>query len=153
MMPPECNCHGNQYLKQKNSLPRTVSKARETVSWAADALRKLSVLSRMQPRVEPDWTSCTLFKAKIIFGVRKEDAMKCKQTSTTHPPTPSHTQQTGRTVGLAQQPLYCIWPSGSYAHALSHSKAVCGLGHSGLFGDSSLTRSSTVQLHIVWPLL
>lgn len=92
----------------------------------------------MQPRVEPDWTSCTLFKAKVIFGVRKEDALKCKQTPTTHPPTPSHTQQTGRTVGLAQQPLDCIWPSGSYAHALSHSKAVCGLGHSGLWGTPPL---------------
>lgn len=91
----------------------------------------------MQPKVGPDWTSCTLFKAKIIFGVRKEDAMKCKQTPT-HRPTPSHTQQTGGTVSLAQQSLYYVWPSASYAHALSHSKAVCGLGHSGLVGTPPL---------------
>jgi hypothetical protein len=138
MRPVEHNCHGNQCLKHKNSLPRTVSEARETVSWAKNAPRKLSVLSRMHPRVEPDWTSLTLFKSKITFGVRKEHAMKCRQMPTTHPPSLSHIQRTGRTLGLAQQPFYYIWASGSSAHALSHSKAVCGLGHPGLLGTPPL---------------
>lgn len=45
-------------------------------------------------RVELDCTSSTLFKSKIIFGVRNEYSMKCKPTSTTHRPSPSHHQQT-----------------------------------------------------------
>lgn len=139
MRPPECNCHGNQCLKHKNSVPRTVREAREAVSWANNALRKLTILSRMQPKVEPDCTSSTLSKTKIIFGVRKEYVMKCKKTLTTHPPTFPITHSADRSyTGLAQQPRHCIWPSGSSAHTLSHSKTVCGLGHSRLWGTPPL---------------
>lgn len=104
MRPPECNCHGNQCLKHKNSVLRTVGEAREAVGWANNALRKLTILSRMQPKVEPDCTSSTLSKTKIIFGVRKEYAMKCKKTLTTHPPSPSHIQQTGHTLVWRRSP-------------------------------------------------
>lgn len=137
MRPPECNCHGNQYLKHKNSVPRTVSEAGEAVSWANNALRKLSVLSRMQPKVEPDCTSSTLSKTKI-WG--EEGIFNEMHENTSHPPpTFPITHSADRPyTGLVKQPRHCIWPSESSAHTLSHSKAVCGLGHSRFWGTPPL---------------
>lgn len=100
---------------------------------------------RMQPRDEPDYTS--VFKTTIIFGMWEESAMKCKQNTyhplppTTHCP-PQHTvsREAVRWV-WSSSPSTVVWPSGSFAHALSNSKAACGLGNSGLWGTPPLQGS------------
>lgn len=151
MRPPECNCHGNQCLKHKNSVLRTVGEAREAVGWANNALRKLTILSRMQPKVEPDCTSSTLSKTKIIFGVRKEYAMKCKKTPPTHLPHHTFSRQVIHWSGAEAPILYLtIWII--CTHPFSFQSCVW-FGAFKALGDSSLTRSSTLQLDIVWQLL